>query len=439
MEEQKTIQKATSITGIGLHTGKKVTLNFKPSSPDSGVFFVRTDLEGSPKVPARLENIIDISRRPRRTSVGQGDIEVHTIEHLLAALWSLGITNLRIELDGEEVPGLNGSCLPFIEKLKEAGIKSQGVAKKSFQLKSPIWMNEDGATLIMLPGKGLKIFYTLSYDHPLLQAQYGAFSSEEDSFEKEIAPSRTFCLAEEAKRLLAQGLGKGANYENTLVLGEEGIIKNKLRFDDEFVRHKILDLIGDLYLLGYSLEAHIVAVKSGHPSNMKLLRKINRQLERIKDAGVTVPATPVDTTLPLDINAIKKILPHRYPFLLVDKIIELEEDKRAVGIKNVSVNEPFFNGHFPDHPVMPAVLTVEAMAQVAGVLMLSKPENSGKLAYFMTIDNVKLRKAVLPGDQLRLEVEVTRLRVKTGQVHTQALVDGKVVAEADMKFSLLER
>ncbi|MCK4423546.1 MAG: bifunctional UDP-3-O-[3-hydroxymyristoyl] N-acetylglucosamine deacetylase/3-hydroxyacyl-ACP dehydratase [Candidatus Omnitrophica bacterium] len=438
MIQQKTIIKPCGLEGVGLHTGKKVKIELKPAPVDAGIVFIRTDLPGRPQIPAHVTNIIDVSRRPRRTSVGAAGVEIHTVEHLMAALAGLSINNLYIEIDDEEVPGMDGSSLPFVQAIKKAGLQEQAEEVKSFRIKEPIYIAEKDALIIVLPADEFRLSYTLSYDNSVLESQYTSIAlNGGDCFEKLIAPSRTFCLAHEVESLKAQGLGKGANYDNTLVVGKEGIIKNKLRSDNECTYHKVLDLIGDLYLLGYPLLGHVVAIKSGHPLNVKLVQKIKQQERRTRDAGVKAGAWQ-EYGSQLDINAIQKILPHRYPLLLVDRILELEEDKRAVGIKNVTVNEEFFNGHFPDHPVMPAVLTVEAMAQVAGVMILKKRENQGKLAYFMSMNNVKFRKPVVPGDQLRLEVEVVKLKEKTGTVHAKALVEDKVVAEADLMFSIVK-
>ncbi|MBU1062467.1 MAG: 3-hydroxyacyl-ACP dehydratase FabZ, partial [Candidatus Omnitrophica bacterium] len=317
------------------------------------------------------------------------------------------------------------------------GIEKQGVKKRVYQVRSPIWIEQDGAMIMVLPDNQFKISYTLNYDHPLLKAQYLSFTIDENTFEKEIASSRTFCLEMEVDGLKEKGLGKGANYENTVVVGETGIIDNDLRFDDEFARHKILDLLGDLYLLGYPIKGHIIAMRSGHPLNICLVDKIYTQREKVQGGGIKAVYVETGSDV-LDSSDIQKILPHRYPFLLVDKIIELEQDKRAVGIKNVTMNEHFFTGHFPGRPVMPGVLIIEAMAQVAGVLMLNKKENVGKIAYFMSLDKAKFRKTVVPGDQLRLEVDVVKLKSRTGQVHTRALVDGTVVSEADLMFALVD-
>lgn len=435
--EQRTIKKPIELSGVGLHTGVNVNLKFKPAPANTGINFIRIDVKDSPMIKADILNVLDSDKSPRRTSVGNDSVEVHTIEHLMAALWALGIDNVIIEIDGPELPGLDGSAMGFIEILKKAAVENQNVSKKVYQIRSPIWAEQDGAMIVVVPDNQFRVSYTLNYEHPLLKAQYISFTLDENAFEKEIASSRTFCLEKEVSDLRRRGLGKGANYENTIVVGQQGVIDNKLRFEDEFARHKILDLLGDLYLLGYSIKGHIIAMRSGHPLNMQLVDKINLQREKVQEGGIKAVYVETGSNV-LDATDIQKILPHRYPFLLVDKIIELEEDKRAVGIKNVTMNEEFFTGHFPGNPVMPGVLIIESMAQVAGVLMLNKKENVGKIAYFMSLDKAKFRKTVVPGDQLRLEVEVVKLKSKTGLVHTKALVNGTVVSEADLMFALVD-
>lgn len=436
MEFQQTISREVSVAGVGVHTGKKVNLKFKPAPPNYGVVFERVDLPAKPKIPARISNVIDSVKRPRRTSIGLDSVEVHTIEHLMASLSGLGIDNIAIEIDSDEIPCFDGSAQGFVKALKEAGFTQQEAPKRYFQISEPIYLQEDEAALMILPSEDFKISYTLNYNCPSLRTQYLQLVLTAESFECEIAEARTFCLEEEVAQLRSQGLGKGANYQNTLVIGSRGVIKSSLRFDDEFVRHKVLDLIGDLYLLGGSLKGHIIGVRSGHSINIRLLQKIRRQAEVARDAGVKAPASPISAG-ELDINEIQKILPHRYPFLLVDKIIELKE-MRAVGIKNVTINDNFFTGHFPGHPIMPGVMVVEAMAQVAGILMLSRPQNRGKIAYFMSMDKVKFRRPVIPGDQLKMEADAVKLKTKTGQVHTRAFVNEKMVCEADLYFSLVE-
>ncbi len=437
MEYQRTIKKEVNLEGVGLHTGNKVSMKFKSLAPNSGINFKRIDLPDQPLIKADVNCILPCNRSPRRTSIGRDSVEVHTIEHLMAALVGFKIDNILIEINNNEVPGLDGSSANFVDILAVAGTVEQDVPKHYFLLKEPIWAEEDGAAIVAVPAADYRIFYTLSYNHPMLKSQYLEFCLDDNAFIDKIAPSRTFCLEEESEELRRQGLGKGANYDNTLVVSDNDIIKNKLRFPDEFVRHKVLDLIGDLSLLGMPIRAHIIALRSGHPLNLKLIKKIAQQKERYDLGGVPGGYIP-SASEELDASMIMRILPHRYPFLLVDRIVSLEKGKRAVGIKNVSVNEQFFIGHFPGRPVMPGVLLIEAMAQVGGVLMLIAEENRGKVAYFLAADKVKFRKTVVPGDQLILKVEVVKLRLRTGQVHAEAFVQDKLVAEADLMFVLAE-
>jgi UDP-3-O-[3-hydroxymyristoyl] N-acetylglucosamine deacetylase/3-hydroxyacyl-[acyl-carrier-protein] dehydratase len=437
MDKQRTIEKEASLEGIGLHTAKKVSVTFKPAEIDTGINFIRTDLPARPVIKASIGSLLSQSRSPRRTSIGSDSIEIHTIEHLMAALAGLCIDNIYIEIDNDEVPGLDGSSLNFLETLSKAGIKEQEKSRRYYLIKEPIFAEEEGSAIVAVPSQEFKISYTLNYNHPLLKAQFLEINFDEGAFKNELASSRTFCLESEVTELQQQGLGRGANYENTLVVGESGVIKNKLRYPDEFIRHKILDLLGDLYILGMPLRSHIIALRSGHSLNLKLARKIDQQRQRYSLGGVGVDYHPQQGE-ELDREAIMKILPHREPFLFVDKIISLETGKHATGIKNVNIDEYFFKGHFPGRPVMPGVLIIESMAQVGGVMMLSPEENRGKIAYFMSIDNAKFRKPVVPGDQLILEVQAGKIKSRTGLVHGRALVDGKVVAEADLMFALVE-
>lgn len=438
-EKQRTIQEEINLPeGIGLHTGKKVRVSFKPASVNEGIKFIRTDLPGKPQIPAKVEFVIDAAKRSRRTSIGIGPAEVNTIEHVMAAFFGLKVDNIIIELNGEEMPGYDGSALIFFNAIKAAGVVEQEATKKIFQVKEPIWVEDADNLLLVLPDANFRVSYILNYDNSILNSQYGSWVFNNEVFEKEIAPSRTFCLESEIEYLRSLGLGKGADYENTLVINKEGVsVKNKLRFENELVRHKISDLLGDLYLLGSAIQGHVIAIKSGHPLNIKLLQKIKTQFERGKEAGISAK-TEILATPPLDINAIQKILPHRYPFLLVDRIVELKQDEYATGIKNVTINEQFFNGHFPGHPVMPGVLILEAMAQVAGVLMLSKSDNLGKIAYFMSMDKVKFRKTVVPGDQLVIKVKVLKVRSRVLQIQGAAYINDKVAAEAELMFALGE-
>jgi UDP-3-O-[3-hydroxymyristoyl] N-acetylglucosamine deacetylase/3-hydroxyacyl-[acyl-carrier-protein] dehydratase len=443
MELQKTIAKEVSFSGTGLHTGNRTTVTFKPAEENKGACFIRTDLPERPTIKVSVDNV---SESTRETALGRGEAEVHTVEHLLAALGGLGIDNIIIEVGANEVPVGDGSSAPFVEVLKKAGIVEQKSLKQFYNLRDPLWISEkekhtedfewvskEAQELILLPSNKLRISYLINYAHPLLKTQYATFEISQEIFAREIAPTRTFCFQEEVEFLKAQGLIKGGNLENAIVIGDEDILnKEDLRFADEFVRHKILDLIGDLYLLQVPLKAHIIAFKSGHALNVKLVRKIQKLEERMLLAA-REEKEELET---LDINAIQKILPHRYPFLLVDRILELDGGKRVLGIKNVSISDEFFNGHFPGRPIMPAVLVVEAMAQVGAVLLLSATGNVGKLAYFVGIDKARFRKPVVPGDQLLFEVEIVKVREKTGKMIGKAFVEGKLVAEAEMMFSL---
>jgi len=373
----------------------------------------------------------------RRTSLGKDNIQIHTIEHLMAALSGLDIDNILIEIDNNEIPGMDGSSREFLEILSQAGVVEQEKPRQYYFLKEPIFVEEDDASIVAIPSQDFKISYILNYNHPLLKIEFMEINLNGNIFKDELASARTFCLEDEASRLREQGLGGGATYDNTIVVGKSGIIKNKLRYENEFIRHKILDLVGDLFLLGQPIRSHIIALRSGHALNLKLLKKIDQQRQRYSLGGVGIGYHPGEEG-ELDREAIMKILPHRPPFLFVDKIISLKQGKYAVGIKNVTKDEYFFKGHFPGKPVMPGVLIIEAMAQVGGVMMLSPEENRGKLAYFLAADNIKFRKTVVPGDQLLLRVEADKIKSKTGRVHGKALVDGKVVSEADMMFALVE-
>ena len=432
--QQRTIAKPFTLSGVGLHKGTHVNVHFKPAGPDEGIRFVRVDLPGKPVVQLGESCVVTDPNVTRCTAISQGDVMIVTVEHLTSVLWGVGIDNLTIEINGEELPGLDGSGLDYLNAFKAAGIQDQNAHKQYYHIREPIGISHNGSSILITPADDFKISYTLDYDHPGLRSQFLSVTLNEEVFAREIAPCRTFVLEKETKELSDKGLGKGANHINTLIVGDQGVIDNTLRFPDEFVRHKILDCIGDLFLLGFPIRGHIFAIKSGHALNRELLKKIAQQKKRYDSRGfIYQPGIFVGQEF--DIQQIMKLLPHRYPFLMVDRVIILEMGRKVVGIKNVTINDSFFQGHFPTRPVMPGVLMVEAMAQTAGVVLLTSPEHRGKLAVLLAVDKVKFRKVVVPGDQLVMEVEVVRDRSRTVLVRGVAKVEGEVAAEAEIMLS----
>lgn len=428
---QRTIAAEASISGRGLFTGVETTLTFKPAPVGHGVVFVRTDLTRPVRIPALVQHV---TKRTRRTAIRNGADAVETIEHCMAAVAGLGIDNVEIHVSGGEVPGVDGSCLPFVELLLKTGIVEQPAEKLFLTINEPVEVRDGSATLIASPpiGDEFQILYDLDYGEmePIRQQLFSYQLG--GTFPKDIAPARTFVTKAEAEMLRSRGLGTHLQPGDVLVLDTTGPIGTNYRFPNECVRHKVLDLIGDLYLLGCGIKGRIVAYKSGHSLNHVLVRRLTQMLQAQRRAKLAMGEAV------MDVKRILRLMPHRYPMLLVDRVIEMDGDRRALGVKNVTMNEPFFQGHYPGMPVMPGVLIVEALAQLSGLLLSRKLEHSGKIPMLLSLDKVKLRRPVVPGDQLILESENIRVKGRTGHVRCKAYVGDQIAAEAEIKFMLVD-
>ncbi|PYO92388.1 MAG: hypothetical protein DMD62_13440 [Gemmatimonadetes bacterium] len=426
MPPRRSVTRPAAVRGTGLHTGATTEATFLPAPAGQGIVFRRTDLAGKPEVPARLTEVEAVDRR---TAIGHGEATIHTVEHVLAAVAAHAIDDLTIELTGPEPPILDGSVQPYFEALARAEPAAVGGESAVLMVTAPFTVTDKDATYIVAPAKMLRLTVSIEWAHPLIGRQAGTYDVTPESFAVELAPARTFGFTHEVAELQARGLIKGASAANAIVLDERGVVHGgALRWPDEFVRHKAADIVGDLALTGARIQAHVVATRPSHGGNIALARALARAGRR-----TGMPA--------MDISKIMDYLPHRYPFLLVDRIIEVEGLKRIVGIKNVTINEPFFQGHFPGHPIMPGVLIIEAMAQVGGMLLMSHYEgdNANKVVYFMSLDNVKFRRPVVPGDQIRFELDMIQFRGKTCRMKGVGFVDGQVVAEAEMMAMAVDK
>ncbi|MES2477283.1 MAG: bifunctional UDP-3-O-[3-hydroxymyristoyl] N-acetylglucosamine deacetylase/3-hydroxyacyl-ACP dehydratase [Verrucomicrobiota bacterium] len=433
---QHTLAGPATLEGTSLHTGQKVSLTLKPAPEDHGFKFRRIDLPDQPFINADVDKVQTVERA---TTLAEGSVKVHTVEHVISALVGMGVDNCLIEMDANEPPIGDGSSRPFVELIKTVGIQPQKAPRKVWEIREPIHLETgDGTIITIVPSKTFKISVTNVGPEGRF-TQY--FSSEitPETYEKEICAARTFVYYEDVKPLLDKGLIKGGSLESAVVIrGNEIMSKESMRFDNEFARHKALDLIGDLMLCGIRITGHVIAVKPGHGPNTKMaaiLKSTYAKMRSMVPAAINIP----DGESVLDINEVLKILPHRYPFLMVDRIVSFQGDNLCTAIKNITINEPYFAGHFPGHPIMPGVLQLEAMAQVSSVLMLRKPENVGKIGYFMSADSVKWRRPVLPGDTLFIETEIVKMRGAIGQTRCRCLVNGEVVSEAELKFALMDR
>jgi len=424
---QQTLAEPRELEGTGLHTGAPVRLRLVPADVQTGIRFRRTDLEGHPEIAATVANVIDTDRG---TTIGENGQKVHTVEHVLSALVAARIDNVIVELDGPEPPAGDGSARIFSEAIASAGAREQDAPARFIELADPISVADRDSSYTASPAPSYEVSVSIRFDHPVIGRQFASFEVEPGVYGSEVAPARTFGFLSEVDSLRERGLGRGGSAENAILLTDSGLHEEtRLRFPDEFARHKVLDVIGDLGLLGARLKAHVVAQRPSHRGNVALAREILSQQEK------RALARPI-----LDIQQIFQYLPHRYPFLLVDRVVEYEERKRIIGLKNVTINEPFFQGHFPGHPIMPGVLIIEAMGQVGGLLLMDSIENpEEKIVYFMALDNVKWRRPVTPGDQIRFEVEVLQIRGRTARMKGVGTVDGHVVAEAEMMARVVDK
>jgi len=461
--KQKTIKASASCVGRGLHTGVECTITFKPASPNFGVRFIRLDIEGCPEIKADIDHVVDISRG---TTIQQNGARVHTVEHVLAAISGLGLDNVLIELTGKEPPVMDGSSAPFVSALQKTGFVEQDVQKEILIIDKVIAYSdpEAGIEVHVLPSDRFRLTFMIDYKLKSLGAQYIAQYNIEETFAEEIAPARTFCFLSEIETLREQGLVKGGDLDNAVVIldkevdqaeldklkhlfsikrevihGDNGILNGKkLRFTNEPVRHKMLDLIGDLALLGMPIQGHVIAARSGHRANVELVKKIKKEYEKkilMKNFDQSLEEGFV-----LDIKSILKLLPHRYPFVLIDRIIDISPGEKVIAVKNVTYNEPFFQGHFPDQPVMPGVLILEAMAQAGAFLALNSTDDPlSKNMFFSSIEKSKFRKPVIPGDQVRIEVELLKIRLGGVRLGGKAYVKEQLVAEAILMANIVDR
>jgi UDP-3-O-[3-hydroxymyristoyl] N-acetylglucosamine deacetylase/3-hydroxyacyl-[acyl-carrier-protein] dehydratase len=435
-EFQQTLGKVAGFSGTALHTGEKVTLRLHPAPVDHGIKFKRKDLPDEPSIDA---NIVNLKTVERATTIGEGSVRVHTVEHVLAALWAMGVDNAIVEMDANEPPIGDGSAQVYVDLVRKAGVVAQEEPRKFFGTRDTMHVqSKTGALLVLLPDDKFRISCTQAGPNNKF-TQFLSIEVTPAAFEREIAPARTFVFYEDVKTLMDKNLIKGGSLENAIVVrGEAVLSKEPLRYADEFVRHKILDIIGDLALVGRRIRGHVVAVKPGHASNAELARLITR--EQTRRSAVAVSRAVPSGDGGLDTDQVMQILPHRFPFLMVDRIISFETETKCVGVKTVTINEPFFQGHFPGHPVMPGVMQVEAMAQVASILLFKLSKTTSRIGYFMSADEVKFRKPVLPGDTMFIHAELTKSRgERLAKAKCHCVVNDAIVSEAELMFTFVDK
>jgi UDP-3-O-[3-hydroxymyristoyl] N-acetylglucosamine deacetylase/3-hydroxyacyl-[acyl-carrier-protein] dehydratase len=460
-DKQHTLQAEISVSGTGIHTGVQVDMILKPAAPNFGIQFQRTDLLNEPAIKADCDLVTDTSRG---TTLESNGMKINTVEHVLAALVGMGIDNVLIALNGPEVPIMDGSSEPFIELIEKAGVEEQGAEKIWYTLDRNIVYKDEkkNVELIAVPATEYSLTTLIDFNSPVLGTQHAGLKHIRD-FKNEIAPCRTFCFLHELEMLLDNNLIKGGDFDNAIVVVDkpigskemsrlakvfgkekievksEGYLNNiELRFPNEPARHKLLDIVGDLALIGYPVKAHIIASRPGHNSNVEFAKKIKQYIKKNKN-NVDIPCYDVNKPPVYDLKYIESKLPHRYPFLLVDKIIEIS-DKHIIGVKNVTFNEWFFQGHFPGNPIMPGVLQVEALAQTGGILAIKFAGEGQYDTYFLKIDNCKFKNMVRPGDTLLLKMELLS-PIRRGLVEMKGTVysGGKICTEATMVAQIVKR
>lgn len=432
---QHTLAGPVTVSGKGLLLGEDATVSIEPAPANHGIIFERTDLHPAVQIPAVVTNVVS---RARRTTLKLGHASIETVEHCLSALAGLRIDNALIRIDGPELPCGDGSAAPFVEPIQKVGAVEQNAPRRVYRIREPIMIEDGDAMLAAFPNPPeqdeFRVIFDLDYgpNSHRIKRQTQSFNFSNGEYPREIARARTYSLREEAQALWDRGMCQHLTPKDVLVIGDEGPIDNDYRFENEPVRHKIVDLLGDLYLVGCQVHGRFIAHKSGHEMNRRMCVKIRKQMAAQHRADVSLRGRE------LDVRQIQRIMPHRYPMLLVDRVVEIEGDRRAVGVKNVTINEPFFQGHYPGTPIMPGVLLVEAMAQLGGLLMSQKLEHTGKIAVLLSLDRVKLRHPVTPGDQLVLEAEAVRAKARTGTMKCRAYVGSKLAAEAQIRFMMVD-
>jgi UDP-3-O-[3-hydroxymyristoyl] N-acetylglucosamine deacetylase/3-hydroxyacyl-[acyl-carrier-protein] dehydratase len=421
------------VSGKGLLLGEQANVSIHPAPANHGIIFERVDLDPPVQIPAVATNV---AKRARRTTLKIGNVSVETVEHCMSALAGLRIDNALIRIDGPELPCGDGSAAPFVDPILEIGLTELDAPRRVFRVVEPILVQEADAMLAAFPTDEdeFQLIFDLDYgpNSHRIKRQIQTFTFENGDYLDEISRARTYSLQEEAQALWDRGMCRHLTPKDVLVIGDDGPIDNAYRFENEPVRHKIVDLLGDLYLVGCQVYGRFVAYKSGHELNRRMCLRVREQIaaEHRREA--------IARGRVLDIRAIQRIMPHRYPMLLVDRVVEIDADRKAIGVKNVTINEPFFQGHYPGTPIMPGVLIVEAMAQLGGLLMSQKLEHTGKIAVLLSLDRVKLRRPVVPGDQLVLEAEAVRAKARTGTVKCKAFVGSKLSAEAQVRFMMVD-